>query len=78
MLKNSSPHTFKFASAVILPILLKVKLFVAALFIVIPAGLSFNCKAIEDVVGSFALLLCNEKFISLVGITFDELFASAL
>ena len=43
-----------------------------------PTGLSFNCKAIDDVVGSNALLLCSEKLISLVDIAFQELLASAL
>ena len=78
MLKHNSPHTCKFAFAVISPTLLKVELFVTALFMVIRAGLSFSCNAIEDVVGSSALLLCNEKLISFVDRTFNELFASAL
>ena len=52
--KNNSPHTSKSASAVILPILLKVKLFVTARFNVIPL-VSVNCNAIVEVVGSVAL-----------------------
>ena len=44
---------------------------------VIPLA-SFSCNAIVPVVGSSALLLCNEKLISLVDITFNELLASAL
>ena len=65
------------ASPTILPMLLKVKLFVTALFDVIPF-VSFNFKAIVPIVGSVVLSVCNEKLISSVDITFNELLASAL
>ena len=65
------------ASPTILPMLLKVRLFVTARFNVIPL-VSFNCKAIVAVVGSVVLFDCNEKLVSFVDITFNELLASAL
>ena len=39
--------------------------------------MSFNCNAIVPVVGSVVLFDCNEKLISFVDITFNELLASA-
>ena len=56
------------ASPTILPMLIKVKLFVTALFDVIPF-VSFNFKAIVPVVGSVVESVCNEKLISSVDIT---------
>ena len=65
------------ASPTILPMLLKVRLFVTALLKVIPL-VSFNCNAIVEVVGSVVLFDCNEKLISSVDITISELLMSAL
>ena len=61
-------------SAVNLPTTLTVSLHVVASFYVIPAEL-FSCKNISLACGSAFLFPCNEKFCSVVDITFNELLA---